>query len=399
MFKIIFIDFILTLINIVTFFVPFQSINKSDLFLLIGKDRGWPACLIYIYNLPPIFNENLLNKVRPQMFSPYDQNYQLIIEYNFSKMINQIPILTNNIERASFVYMNFYPGFTLKAGMTLEEYYNISRDYFLFLKNNKLLNKRIFMLTVRPFTEIYTAFLIGFKGCYELMSKNGKWFVVPYLSHFPNYPSDLYIHNNRTISVFFSGSLRANRAKLESLLTEINNSYYLVFKRSDKNVSEILYNMPRYFSKSKYCIIPRGDSASSKRFYDAVMYGCIPIIISDSFHLPFDETQIFWEKCTIKIKNKNIEELPKIINNITDNQYQKMFNYLLMAREFIRFDNGITSNNGVGSILWELFYRYQFIKDKNVEINKKEIDIAEKFLEFGFSENYRDFYKKYWNYN
>ena len=36
-----------------------------------------------------------------------------------------------------------------------------------------------------------------------------------------------------------------------------------------------------------FCPIPSGDSATSKRLYDAIIQGCIPVIVSDQLQLPF----------------------------------------------------------------------------------------------------------------
>ena len=42
-----------------------------------------------------------------------------------------------------------------------------------------------------------------------------------------------------------------------------------------------------YMRQAVFCPIPRGDSATSKRLYDAIMQGCIPVIVSDQLRLPF----------------------------------------------------------------------------------------------------------------
>ena len=54
---------------------------------------------------------------------------------------------------------------------------------------------------------------------------------------------------------------------------------------------------------SKFCLILRGDDPHTSRFYDALAAGCIPVIISDGFHLvvaPFAK-QINYESFTITI--------------------------------------------------------------------------------------------------
>ena len=42
--------------------------------------------------------------------------------------------------------------------------------------------------------------------------------------------------------------------------------------------------------------------------------GCIPVIISDSYQLPFSE-KIDWNSCSIKIKEDELDNLLDIIKN------------------------------------------------------------------------------------
>lgn len=40
--------------------------------------------------------------------------------------------------------------------------------------------------------------------------------------------------------------------------------------------------------EAAFCPIPRGDSAATKRFFSAIVAGCVPVVISDYLPLPFD---------------------------------------------------------------------------------------------------------------
>ena len=39
--------------------------------------------------------------------------------------------------------------------------------------------------------------------------------------------------------------------------------------------------------RAVFCLAPRGDTASSRRVYESIAAGCIPVIISDKLSLPF----------------------------------------------------------------------------------------------------------------
>ena len=51
---------------------------------------------------------------------------------------------------------------------------------------------------------------------------------------------------------------------------------------------------------SRYCIIPRGNTPWTRRFFDAVVRGCIPAVISDPVAFPFEHLLDF-RKMTVKL--------------------------------------------------------------------------------------------------
>lgn len=55
------------------------------------------------------------------------------------------------------------------------------------------------------------------------------------------------------------------------------------------------YSSHQYISElreSQYCLHLRGDTSTSRRIYDALAAGCVPVIISDDSHLPF-KSQVY----------------------------------------------------------------------------------------------------------
>ncbi|XP_022852749.1 probable arabinosyltransferase ARAD1 isoform X3 [Olea europaea var. sylvestris] len=45
--------------------------------------------------------------------------------------------------------------------------------------------------------------------------------------------------------------------------------------------------------KSLFCPNPAGDTPSSARLVDAIVSGCIPVVISDELELPFEHSRHF----------------------------------------------------------------------------------------------------------
>lgn len=51
--------------------------------------------------------------------------------------------------------------------------------------------------------------------------------------------------------------------------------------------------------RSVFCLSPAGDTPSSARLFDAIVSGCLPVIISDELELPFEGILDYRKVCTI----------------------------------------------------------------------------------------------------
>ncbi len=100
--------------------------------------------------------------------------------------------------------------------------------------------------------------------------------------------------------LYYAGGMHGDcvgvRRALKQLMhngTVLNNA----FKHEERTSSDPLPIVPRYASSMKerehgfraavFCPIPIGDSPSSKRMYDVMHFGCIPVILSDDMAFAF----------------------------------------------------------------------------------------------------------------
>jgi len=49
-----------------------------------------------------------------------------------------------------------------------------------------------------------------------------------------------------------------------------------------------------------FCLSPRGDTSSSKRTYESIAAGCIPVIIADDLRLPFAR-RLQWDTFSVRV--------------------------------------------------------------------------------------------------
>ncbi|GAB4854309.1 hypothetical protein Ancab_022895 [Ancistrocladus abbreviatus] len=79
----------------------------------------------------------------------------------------------------------------------------------------------------------------------------------------------------------------------------------------------------RYMKSSKYCICPRGYEVNSPRVVEAILYECVPVIISDNFVPPFFEI-LNWESFAVFVLEKDIPNLKNILLSIPERKYVQM---------------------------------------------------------------------------
>uniref|UniRef100_I1NSK9 Exostosin GT47 domain-containing protein n=1 Tax=Oryza glaberrima TaxID=4538 RepID=I1NSK9_ORYGL len=153
--------------------------------------------------------------------------------------------------------------------------------------------------------------------------------------------------SRRSTLLFFRGRLRRNAGgKIRSkLVTELKDAEGIIIEEGTAGADgkAAAQNGMR---KSLFCLNPAGDTPSSARLFDAIVSGCIPVIVSDELELPFegildyrkialfvsssDAVQPGWlVKYLRSIDAKRIREMQ---SNLLKLQYSRHFLYSSPAR-------------------------------------------------------------------
>lgn len=184
------------------------------------------------------------------------------------------------------------------------------------------------------------------------MDSSGNWYkpgevwlekdlILPYVPNVDlcNAECVLETQSKRTTLLFFRGRLKRNaggkiRSKLVAVLHDIEG---IVMEEGSAGLAgkEAAQTGMR---KSIFCLSPAGDTPSSARLFDAIVSGCIPVIVSDELELPF-EGILDYRKISLFVSSSDAIQpgwLVNFLKNIDSKQIKEMqANLAKYSRHFL----------------------------------------------------------------
>lgn len=137
------------------------------------------------------------------------------------------------------------------------------------------------------------------------------------------------LSNCRHKLVFFSGRIQNSWIRQEVVNLWGNNTSMDIFSGRSS------YPYEEGFKRSRYCLHIKGYEVNTARISDAIHYGCIPVIISNYYDLPFANI-LNWSKFSVIISHREIKSLEKILLSIPRKMYLSMYkNLSLVRRHFV----------------------------------------------------------------
>ncbi|XP_076900321.1 putative glycosyltransferase At3g07620 [Bidens hawaiensis] len=125
--------------------------------------------------------------------------------------------------------------------------------------------------------------------------------------------------SNRTTLAFFAGG--QFHGKIRPLLFQYwkdKDQDIQVYNRVPNNVS---YH--EMMQTSRFCLCPSGYEVASPRIVEAIYAGCVPVLISQHYVLPFSDV-LNWDAFSVRVSMGEIPKLKRILLGISDDEYVRL---------------------------------------------------------------------------
>ncbi|KAH7543438.1 probable glycosyltransferase At5g20260 [Ziziphus jujuba] len=124
--------------------------------------------------------------------------------------------------------------------------------------------------------------------------------------------------DKRPILAFFAGAAHGDIRDILFKYWKDKDGEVQVYENLDKKK-----NYHGLMGQTKYCLCPSGSEVASPRVVEAMYAGCVPVLISDYYAVPFDDV-LDWNKFSVQIPPKRIPEIKTILKGIPYKKYLKL---------------------------------------------------------------------------
>ncbi|OHS93792.1 Exostosin family protein [Tritrichomonas foetus] len=361
----------------------FQNITIHYSFLANNK----PPILFYIYNITHHLDRKLIPSYIGHVNFPESISNVLMFDYYISHIIKNSDLFTSDAKNADIFLIS----------TVLSMYYSLKMDYknltinivkkkkpnlYKFHGLDYILLQNTFSSHKTPIQENDEMEFPGMISLGDILWEYSvtsprealRNTVIPYASRSPY---GLLSHE-RNISIYFLGTIDLPvhhgsdlgmkvRTGMKNIIHNFPGSLFIQTVRLHPQKAAELYGskIQEYMRNSSFCLVPHGDSPSSKRLIDAIRSLCIPIILSDMIRFPFEEVFIDYKKFVIHVPMFSPEVIPHIIN-----LYNKEIELNLRRNELIKvrrmFDVNVYARLVPGEQAWIWIWMH-YIKITNIK--------------------------------
>ncbi|KAG5529625.1 hypothetical protein RHGRI_030119 [Rhododendron griersonianum] len=129
--------------------------------------------------------------------------------------------------------------------------------------------------------------------------------------------------------------------------------------RIDKAAGPLVYE--NKFYRNKFCICPGGSQVNSARITDSIHYGCVPVILSNYYDLPFNDI-LDWRKFSVILEENDVYRLKQILKDISNSEFVVLHENLVKVQKHFQLNSPPVKYNAFHMVMYDLWLRHHVIK-------------------------------------
>ncbi|XP_045197567.2 exostosin-2-like [Mercenaria mercenaria] len=85
----------------------------------------------------------------------------------------------------------------------------------------------------------------------------------------------------------------------------------------------LTFQYPQVLQESTFCLVLRGSRLGQTALYDAMKAGCIPVVVADSYVMPFSEV-LDWKRAAVTVREDDLGDVVKILQSFSTERIYEM---------------------------------------------------------------------------